>query len=42
MIEGMKAKQTLKVAELQNGDVICFQVANDSGRETKASDVVQE
>ena len=25
MIEPLKAKQTLKAAELQDGDVICFQ-----------------
>ncbi|KAH8888720.1 ubiquitin carboxyl-terminal hydrolase [Thozetella sp. PMI_491] len=25
MIEGLKAKQTLKAAELQDGDIICFQ-----------------
>jgi len=42
MIEAMKAKQTLKAAELQNGDIICFQAANDSGKEARASDVVQE
>ena len=25
MIEPLKAKQTLKAAELQDGDIICFQ-----------------
>ena len=25
MIEPLKAKQTLRVAELQDGDIICFQ-----------------
>lgn len=25
MIEGLKGKQTLKMAELQDGDIICFQ-----------------
>ncbi len=25
MIEGLRAKQTLKAAELQDGDIICFQ-----------------
>lgn len=25
MIEGLKAKQSLKAAELQDGDIICFQ-----------------
>ena len=25
MIEGLKGKQTLKAAELQDGDILCFQ-----------------
>ncbi len=25
MIEGLKGKQSLKAAELQDGDIICFQ-----------------
>jgi hypothetical protein len=25
MIEALKAKQTLKAAELQDGDIVCFQ-----------------
>lgn len=25
MIEGLKAKHTLKAAELQDGDIVCFQ-----------------
>ena len=25
MIEGLKAKQSLKAAELQDGDIVCFQ-----------------
>lgn len=29
MIEGLKAKQTLKAAELQDGDIICFQKVNE-------------
>ncbi|KAK5993223.1 Deubiquitinating enzyme 15 [Cladobotryum mycophilum] len=29
MIESLKAKQTLKVAELQDGDIICFQRLSD-------------
>jgi len=29
MIEGLKAKQTLKVAELQDGDIICFQKVHE-------------
>lgn len=31
MIEPMKAKQTLKAAELQDGDIICFQPATTNG-----------
>lgn len=42
MIEAMKARQTLKAAELQNGDIICFQAAETVGKEGKASDAVQE
>lgn len=34
MIEPLKAKQTLKVAELQDGDIICFQRGPD--RQTEA------
>lgn len=36
MIEPMKAKQSLKAAELQDGDIVCFQKAidgKDSDRE---------
>lgn len=33
MIEPLKAKQTLKVAELQDGDIICFQ--RSSGRQVE-------
>jgi len=29
MIDPMKAKQTLKAAELQDGDIVCFQRAPD-------------
>ena len=29
MIEPLKAKQTLKVAELQDGDIVCFQRSSD-------------
>ena len=29
MIEGLKAKQSLKAAELQDGDIICFQRTPD-------------
>jgi ubiquitin carboxyl-terminal hydrolase 7 len=28
MIEPMKAKQSLKAAELQDGDIVCFQKAD--------------
>jgi ubiquitin carboxyl-terminal hydrolase 7 len=39
MIEPMKAKQSLKAAELQDGDIVCFQLApsdhkSDSDRES--------
>lgn len=34
MIEPMKAKQSLKAAELQDGDIVCFQKGSDG----KASD----
>jgi ubiquitin carboxyl-terminal hydrolase 7 len=39
MIEPMKAKQSLKAAELQDGDIVCFQIANDgkSASESKTS-----
>lgn len=33
MIEPMKAKQSLKAAELQDGDIICFQKADGKGSE---------
>jgi ubiquitin carboxyl-terminal hydrolase 7 len=29
MIEPLKAKQSLKVAELQDGDIVCFQRSSD-------------
>lgn len=29
MIEPMKAKQSLKAAELQDGDIVCFQRASE-------------
>ncbi len=29
MIEGLKGKQTLKAAELQDGDIVCFQRLHD-------------
>ncbi len=29
MIESLKAKQSLKAAELQDGDIVCFQRAAD-------------
>jgi ubiquitin carboxyl-terminal hydrolase 7 len=31
MIEGLKAKQSLKTAELQDGDIICVQRKRESG-----------
>lgn len=30
MVDPMKAKQTLKAAELQDGDIICFQKVSDT------------
>lgn len=39
MIEPLKAKQTLKAAELQDGDIVCFQrftdPKSDRGKEEK-------
>jgi len=29
MIEGLKAKQSLKAAELQDGDIVCFQKVHE-------------
>lgn len=31
MIEPLKPKQSLKVAELQDGDIICFQKTSEKG-----------
>jgi ubiquitin carboxyl-terminal hydrolase 7 len=42
MIESMKGKQTLKAAELQDGDIICFQTADSKGSDLKSSEAVQE
>lgn len=40
MIEPLKPKQSLKVAELQDGDIVCFQRVSDqqveAGRQEKA------
>lgn len=33
MIEPLKGKQTLKAAELQDGDIICFQRTSDKKTE---------
>jgi ubiquitin carboxyl-terminal hydrolase 7 len=33
MIEPLKGKQTLKAAELQDGDIICFQRTSDKKAE---------
>ena len=41
MIEPMKAKQSLKAAELQDGDIICFQKATE-GKDSKSSATDQE
>jgi len=43
MIEPMKAKQTLKGAELQDGDIVCFQKAADGkSSEPRPSDADRE
>lgn len=36
MIEPMKAKQSLKAAELQDGDIICFQVISPDQRSSES------
>ncbi|CAM1508456.1 Fc.00g053040.m01.CDS01 [Cosmosporella sp. VM-42] len=38
MIEGLKPKQSLKVAELQDGDIICFQRTTEKKQEKRAND----
>lgn len=38
MVDPMKGKQTLKAAELQDGDVICFQKGGDSKASSSDSD----
>jgi ubiquitin carboxyl-terminal hydrolase 7 len=39
MIEPLKGKQTLKAAELQDGDIVCFQRVSDKKAENgRASD----
>jgi ubiquitin carboxyl-terminal hydrolase 7 len=39
MIEPLKGKQTLKAAELQDGDIVCFQRVSDKKTEgARASD----
>ena len=42
MIEPMKAKQSLKAAELQDGDIVCFQLAEAAGTEPRKSESSQE
>ena len=42
MIEPMKGKQTLKAAELQDGDIICFQRAPDKSSESKSPETDRE
>lgn len=37
MIEPMKGKQSLKAAELQDGDIVCFQKASEKGSESENS-----
>jgi ubiquitin carboxyl-terminal hydrolase 7 len=36
MIEPLKPKQSLKAAELQDGDIICFQQAFERKTESKS------
>jgi ubiquitin carboxyl-terminal hydrolase 7 len=38
MIDPMKGKQTLKAAELQDGDIICFQRVSDAKHTAHESD----
>lgn len=39
MIEPLKGKQTLKAAELQDGDIVCFQRVSDKKTDVaRASD----
>src|ERR1700710_1274487 len=43
MIEPMKAKQSLKAAELQDGDIVCFQRVTDGrSSETRSSESDRE
>ncbi|CAL3973135.1 unnamed protein product [Diplocarpon coronariae] len=37
MVEAMKAKQSLKAAELQDGDIVCFQLAYDLKSDSELS-----
>jgi len=39
MIEPMKAKQSLKAAELQDGDIVCFQKADVRSSESDRESV---
>lgn len=39
MIEPMKGKQSLKAAELQDGDIVCFQIATGDSRSESDSSV---
>ena len=39
MIEPMKAKQSLKAAELQDGDIVCFQKAESKSSESERESV---
>jgi ubiquitin carboxyl-terminal hydrolase 7 len=42
MIEPMKAKQSLKAAELQDGDIICFQLYESKSTESRNMESSQE
>ena len=42
MIEPLKPKQSLKVAELQDGDIICFQRTKASAEKRAGDKISQE
>ena len=42
MIEPLKPKQSLKVAELQDGDIVCFQRSTDRKAEARPDRVIAD
>lgn len=42
MIEPLKPKQSLKIAELQDGDIICFQRTKANGEKRAGDKASQE